>query len=94
MGEMATLAQALSDVSEQLSLGFSMFGHHAIWLIMLPLFWSIATCMIWIKMEKDEDERDQRYIANAEGNLPKLRELAKARSTEILEVRVTDRDGF
>lgn len=94
MGGVATLAQTLSDVLDQLTLGFAMFGDHAIWLIMLPFFWSIATCLIWIKVEKDEEERDSRYIANAERNLPKLRELTKQRSTETLEVRAINRDVF
>lgn len=86
-----TLSQTLSEVMDQLALGFSMFGDHAIWIIMLPFLWSMATCMIWIKMENDEEDLQRRYVADAEQNLPKLRELTKQRSTETIEVRALDR---
>lgn len=92
MENIMALSQFLSEIMERLALGFSMFGDHAIWLIMLPFFWSIATCMIWIKIENDDELRDQAYVTNAERNLPKLRELTKQRSTEILDIRGIDRD--
>lgn len=94
MENVATLAQTVSLIMDQLSQGFSMLGDHAIWVIMLPFIWSMATCLIWMKIEKDEEELDRRYLAKAEQNLPKLYELAKTRSTEIIEVRTSDQHGI
>lgn len=87
-----SLSQALPEIMDCLALGVEMFGDRAIWLWLLPPVWGIAVCMIWNNMESEEEERDRVYVANAEQNLPRLRELLKQRSTEILEVRAIDRD--
>ena len=92
MGGELSLGQLLTETLDQLALGLSMFGSHAIWISALPLIWMLAACLIWIKTEEDEAAREDRYMARVEKNLPKLRELAMERSTEVLEVRPIRRD--
>jgi len=86
-------SQALSEVLDGLALGIEMFGNHAIWLWLLPPIWGIAACMIWNTMQSEEEQLDRLYAAKAEQNLPRLRELRKERSTEILEVRTINSDN-
>jgi hypothetical protein len=87
MGALLSLNQALSDITDRLALGYEMFGDHAIWIWALPPVWGIAASLIWMKMERYDEERDRFYVANAERNLPRLKELSKERSTEVLEIR-------
>ncbi|MGI9492094.1 MAG: hypothetical protein ACR2QF_06820 [Geminicoccaceae bacterium] len=87
------LNQVLSEVMDQLALGVEMFGDHAFWLWILPLIWGIAGCMIWNTMQSEKEALERVYVANAEQNLPRLKELVKQRSTEILEVRAINRDA-
>ncbi len=88
-----SLSQTLSLAMDQLTLGYGMFGDHVVWLwAMLPI-WGIATCLILIKMDNEEEEQNRIYVARAEQNLPRLQELTKQRSTEILEVRPLKRDN-
>ncbi len=87
-----SISQMLSQTMDQLTQGYGMFGDHVVWLwAMLPI-WGIATCLILIKMENDEDEQNRIYVARAEQNMPRLQELTKQRSTEILEIRPIKRD--
>ncbi len=81
------LGQRLQMIGDTLALGLSMFGDHVIWLMMLPPLWIIAACLIWMKMEDDDRERDRSYVALAERNMPDLREVTKRRSTEVLKIR-------
>jgi hypothetical protein len=92
MEGLITLNQGLSDVTDQLTLGIEMFGSHALWLWLLPPIWGIAGCMIWNTMQSEKEALDRVYVSNAEQNLPRVKELIKQRSTEILEVRTIDRD--
>ncbi len=82
-----SLSQLMSDLADGLTLGLTMFGDHVVWILMLPPLWIIAACLIWMKIESDDEELDSLYVARAEQNLPRLKELAKQRSTEILDVR-------
>lgn len=82
-----SLSQLMSDLADGLALGLMMFGDHVVWILMLPPLWIIAACLIWMKIESDDEELDSLYVARAEQNLPRLKELAKQRSTEILDVR-------
>lgn len=86
------LSQTVAEIMDRLALGVAMFGDHAVWLWLLPPAWGIAICVIVDRMECEKEERDRFYVAIAERNLPKLREVLKQRSTEILEVRPINRD--
>ncbi len=90
MESAVNLSHILSEIGDQLALGLAMFGDHAFWIFVLPVFWVIAASLIWAKTASEEDERNSAYVANAERNLPKLRELAKQRATEILDIRSID----
>ena len=92
MDELLALSVALADVTDRLALGVEMFGSHAVWIWLLPPIWLIAACLIWASMERKREALDDIYVAKAERNLPRLNELFKQRSTEILEVRAVDRD--
>ena len=87
MDEMLFLSQSLSDLLDRLALGYEMFGQYGIWLWLLPPIWGMAASLMWMQAEADETARDRLYVVAAERNLPRLRELAKPRSIEILEIR-------
>lgn len=87
-----SLGQLFTQIIDQLALGLDMFGSHAIWISALPLIWILAACLIWINIEESDAEREHRYMAKAEQNLPKLRELTMQRSTEVLEIRPINND--
>jgi hypothetical protein len=90
MDEVLVLSQSLSKILDRLAVGYDMFGQYALWLWLLPPIWGVAASLMWMQADADEEARERLYVAEAERNLPSLRELAKARSIEILEPRGRD----
>lgn len=81
----------LGAIADQLALGLDLFGPHATWLWLVPVYWAIASISVWFFTNRQQRRSDRAYLDYASRQLPVLRRIARQRAQEVAFSRRTDR---